>query len=233
MLKNLNFTTDQLIAIAAIGVPVLVAIFVFVWTKVFARKHVNFHDELSPTFIGTNPQTVVRNILAKNGTLELKALKLAHVMLMANTQVQPGTLRTLSVEISSAFAMNDGEEIVGTQVVKTPSPATKVYAPEEVEAALETTIKKWNSWVTQKDQFSKSSRIQLVARFQTYFQAIHPFNDGNGRLGRQLANEQLSYLLDEVVVFSPKTEHFYEAIRNALSGDESKLILLLAEAVHK
>ena len=110
---------------------------------------------------------------------------------------------------------------------------TKVYSKGEVEAALKRTVKMWNKWVIMKNQLDHKAKIDLASRFHTYLEIIHPFIDGNGRIGRMLMNEQLSFLFGKIIEFNPDTNDYYEAIKLASQGDESQLKKVIANQVSK
>lgn len=82
--------------------------------------------------------------------------------------------------------------------------------------------------------------LDRVARFHCEFEVIHPFADGNGRIGRVLANAQLQALGWPPVIVRAKSRHrdYYPAIqRYATTGAHdhmtSILALLLQESLHR
>ncbi len=57
-------------------------------------------------------------------------------------------------------------------------------APEQLEAMLDATLVEYSA-------NHKSYFLEKVSRFHLDFEHVHPFNDGNGRIGRVLINYQL------------------------------------------
>ena len=51
--------------------------------------------------------------------------------------------------------------------------------------------------------------LEKIAYFHAEFENIHPFGDGNGRIGRLLTNEQLD-MLDLPPIIIPNKSKFYE-----------------------
>lgn len=73
--------------------------------------------------------------------------------------------------------------------------------------------------------------LEKIAYFHAEFENIHPFGDGNGRIGRLLMNEQLDLLgLPPVIIPNKsKFEEYYPALDEyTKTGETDKLIELFA-----
>lgn len=109
-------------------------------------------------------------------------------------------------------------------------------APEHVEALLLEALRAYNESV-------ELSFIDRIALFHLEFERIHPFCDGNGRIGRVLINQQLAGLGLPPVIIRNKGKHrdyypvFSEYQRTKNPGDAVKMVKLLeisvAESLHK
>ena len=93
------------------------------------------------------------------------------------------------------------------------------------------------------ENFNKNDErepIEKIAYFHNEFEYIHPFCDGNGRIGRVLINQQLLKLgLPPIIIPAKnKKRDYYPALdrydkRNDLEPLEDYLSLLLLEALNK
>ena len=88
------------------------------------------------------------------------------------------------------------------------------------------------TWFNTKRKKEYSPKLALDFHYQ--FEAIHPFADGNGRIGRLLFN---AYLLQSgympVIFFTENHERYCDAISQARNGRKRKLAHYLIEQVQK
>jgi Fic family protein len=108
--------------------------------------------------------------------------------------------------------------------------------PEQVEGLLVTLLQNYDHNIT-------DDAITKIAHFHLEFERIHPFCDGNGRMGRVLINQQLANLGFPPVIIrnKGKRDYYYPAFREYQTSvdkeDGGKMIKLLRlavkEALHK
>lgn len=105
-------------------------------------------------------------------------------------------------------------------------------APEQVEGMLQNALSQYNSE-------HSLHFLDQIARFHLEFETIHPFNDGNGRVGRILINWQLARLgFPPVIIRNKGKEKYYHTFgmyrfNQETSGFTHLLYLALAESLHK
>lgn len=106
-------------------------------------------------------------------------------------------------------------------------------APELVKSMLEDIIHQYNS---NNDKFF----LEKIAEFHLQFETIHPFCDGNGRMGRLIINLQLAALGYPPVIIQNKgkREEYYPIFdewRDKHKSDKFSdyLYLALSESLHK
>lgn len=113
-------------------------------------------------------------------------------------------------------------------------------APEQVEPKIDDLLIEYTSDLN-------AYFLDKISKFHLDFETIHPFNDGNGRIGRVLINYQLQRLgFPNVIIRNREKKDYYQAFsdyRGARStslraGKNTKtmekiLVLGLTESLHK
>ncbi len=158
----------------------------------------------------------VFDYLADKPQLELttKNMLLLHQMLLGG----------ISDDIAGRFR-KPGEYVrVGTHIAP---------APEHVEELMGALLR---DFAGSQDEYF----LDAIARFHLEFERIHPFCDGNGRIGRVIINMQLAKLGFPPVIIRNKNkrEAYYPLFARylddkAYDGMSSLLLLALKESLHK
>ncbi len=106
-------------------------------------------------------------------------------------------------------------------------------APEHIEMLLDSLLV---DYVTDNDRYF----LDKISRFHLEFERIHPFVDGNGRIGRVLINLQLARLGFPPVIIrnKGKRDYYYPAFQEYEQDNKSALLdrqlaLALIESLHK
>jgi Fic family protein len=119
---------------------------------------------------------------------------------------------------------NPGEYVrVGTHIAP---------APEKIESMIETTLEEY---ITDSEKYFGDK----IAKFHLDFETIHPFCDGNGRIGRVLMNYQLLRAGFPIIIIRDKEKQkYYQSFPDYRHGQSTKvmekvLALALMESLHK
>ena len=105
-------------------------------------------------------------------------------------------------------------------------------APEHVERMIETSRLEYSSDLG-------TYFLDRIARFHLDFETIHPFCDGNGRIGRVIINFQLlQHGLPRIIIRNKEKDVYYRAFSDYREKKTTKtmggiLSLALVESLHK
>ena len=126
-------------------------------------------------------------------------------------------------QIAGRFRIKGEYVRVGTHVAP---------APEHVDRMVEATLLEYTSNLN-------SYFLDKIGKFHLDFETIHPFNDGNGRIGRVIINHQLQRLgFPSVIVRDREKKDYYKSFGDYRDSKNTKtiekiLVLGLTESLHK
>ena len=157
--------------------------------------------------------TEYKRAKAKDGELDKNLMLLLHQMLIGG----------IDDAIAGRFRQQGEYVRVGTHIAP---------APEHVERMIDNILIEYSSDLG-------SWFLDKIARFHLDFETIHPFCDGNGRMGRVLINFQLLQLgLPRLIVRNSEKKRYYQAFRDYGDGKKTRameniMALALMESLHK
>lgn len=132
-------------------------------------------------------------------------------------------MRNIDESISGRFRKAHEYVRVGTHIAP---------AAEHIERMIENILIEYSS-------DHETYFIDKIAKFHLDFETIHPFNDGNGRIGRVLINYQLARVgFPSVIIRDKEKKIYYDGFNEYRDDKETKkmekvLTLALMESMHK
>jgi len=183
--------------------------------KILLEMEVSKDLSLREVFEAKNLARIIEYIRIKLPELKLtkQIILLLHQMLISN----------IKENIAGRFRGKNEYVRIGAYIAS---------APEHIERRVEELLIDYSS------DFN-SYFLDKIAKFHLEFEAIHPFNDGNGRIGRCLINLQLQSLDFPPVIIRNKEKHeYYDCFASYINDKNTKLMekiiaLSLTEALHK
>lgn len=157
-------------------------------------------------------------ILSVDGSILLSSLLKFHRTIFPESFIFAGKLREVDVLIT---------DILGT-TANTLNTAVLNYNLQpihhkEVEEELEFFCKEWNMNIQNYMKKNVNEKISIIAELHHKFQVIHPFLDGNGRVGRVLLSDMVEFLLKKKIDFNYEKEKYYMALKHSDLGDRTLL----------
>jgi len=150
---------------------------------------------------------------ANDTELSIELILLLHKMLMGN----------IKDAIAGHFRAKGEYVRVGTHIAP---------APEHVERMIETILLDFSS-----DHINYFA--DKIAKFHLDFETVHPFCDGNGRIGRVIINYQLARLsFPNIIIRDKEKLLYYRAFGEYKDSKNTKIMekiitLALSESLHK
>lgn len=183
--------------------------------KILLQMEVSRNLSLREIFEAKNLATVDEYIQSKISELQLdeRLILLLHQMLITN----------IDNKIAGRFRRMGEYVRVGTYIAP---------APEQIEPKMRNALINYSSDL-------KNSLVAKVARFHLEFEHIHPFCDGNGRIGRVLINLQLLQNgFPPIIIRNKGKQNYYECFRTydqtgKIKSMEKIIRLAVMESLHK
>ncbi len=185
--------------------------------KILMEMEVSRDVSVREVFEAKNLARVFEYIKNKVGTknIDKNLILLLHKMLIEN----------IDNTISGRFRKMNEHVRVGTYIAP---------APEHIEAMIDAMLLEYSS--AQEVYF-----LEKISRFHLDFETIHPFCDGNGRIGRVLINYQLLQTgFPPVIIRDKEKKAYYASFKEYIRSNKKKidvmekvLLMSLLESLHK
>jgi len=185
--------------------------------KILMEMEVSREVSVREVFEAKNLARVFEYIKNKVGTknIDKDLILLLHKMLIGNIDdIIAGRFRKMHEHVR-----------VGTHIAP---------APEHIEAMIDAMLLEYSS--AHEVYF-----LEKISRFHLDFETIHPFCDGNGRIGRVLINYQLLQTgFPPIIIRDKEKKAYYATFKEYRESDKKKCAMMekallssLSESLHK
>ena len=183
--------------------------------KILLEMEVSRRVSVREVFEAKNLARVVTYIRNKAGEKDLdrEMILLLHQMLIGG----------INDEIAGRFRKTGEYVRVGSHIAP---------GPEQIEKMIENIFIEYSSNV-------QSFFSDKIARFHLDFETIHPFIDGNGRIGRIIINYQLQRMgFPPIIIRDKEKQEYYKSFSDYRYGKNTKtmekiIALAVMESLHK
>lgn len=183
--------------------------------KILLDKEVSRNVSVREIFEAKNLARVMEYFELKRNELSLttETILLVHKMLIEN----------IDDNIAGHFRTKNEYVRVGSHIAP---------APEHVERMVDAILSEYESNI---DDYP----IDKIAKFHLDFETIHPFLDGNGRIGRVIVNFQLNKLgFPNLIIRDKEKKIYYQSFREYNDSKNTKtmekiIVLASFESLHK
>lgn len=181
--------------------------------KILLEMDVSRDVSLREVFEAKNLARVIEYVRSKQEEQSKEMILLLHQMLLGN----------IDDSIAGRFRKQGEYVRVGTHIAP---------APEHIELQMEHFVSEYSS---EHDMYFTDK----IAKFHLDFETLHPFNDGNGRIGRVIMNYQLQQLGFPTIIIRDKgKQDYYSGFQEYRENKETKVMekvvnLALLESLHK
>ena len=183
--------------------------------KILLELEVSRDISVREVFEAKNLAAVSEYIRSKSQEAELskEIMLLLHQMLLGN----------IDQSIAGRFRQAKEYVRIGTHIAP---------SPEHIEKLIE------EIFITYQSDH-ESYFLDKISKFHLDFETIHPFNDGNGRIGRIIINFQLNRLnFPSITIRDKEKKEYYKAFGEYRDNKKTKIMdkliaLSLMESLHK
>jgi Fic family protein len=183
--------------------------------RILMEMEISRNVSVREVFEAKNLARVLEYIRSKSveSELSIELILLLHKILMGN----------INDVIAGRFRKKGEYVRVGTHIAP---------APEHVERMIESIISDYSA-------DHSAYFTDRIARFHLDFETIHPFNDGNGRMGRVIINYQIGRLgFPNIIIRDKEKQTYYKAFGEYKDSKKTKtmekiITLSLMESLHK